>query len=113
MPYLKITFDLRVAEKPAGDILIACRSNAGFESFEESEENISAWIREDSYTEGMVEDSLKSLPREWDRHRAQDVLRNRTSRNHKTDDQRLSCRRHRSTENQRPGMRIIPEGRTQ
>ena len=60
MNYLQIEFEIENAVE--NEILIALLSNAGFESFEETDGSLKAFIKEEGFTENSLEDILKIVP---------------------------------------------------
>jgi ribosomal protein L11 methyltransferase len=60
MNYLQIEFEIENAVE--NEILIALLSNAGFESFEEAEDSLKAFIKEVGFVEDSLEDILKIVP---------------------------------------------------
>ncbi len=60
MNYLQIEFEIENdVEK---EILIALLSNAGFESFEEADRSLKAFIKEEGFTEDSLQDILNIVP---------------------------------------------------
>ena len=60
MNYLQIEFEINnAAEK---EILIALLANAGFESFEETDKSLKAFIKEEGFTENPLQDILNIVP---------------------------------------------------
>lgn len=60
MNYLQFEFEIENAVE--NEILIALLSNAGFESFEESDNSLMAFIKEEGYVEDSLEEILKIVP---------------------------------------------------
>ena len=60
MNYLQIDFEIENALE--NEILIALLSQTGFESFEEADNSLKAFIKEDAFTEDSLEDILKIVP---------------------------------------------------
>ena len=60
MNYLQIEFEIENAVE--NEILIALLSNAGFESFEEGDNSLKAFIKEEGFVEDSLEDILKIVP---------------------------------------------------
>lgn len=60
MNYLQIEFEIENAVEK--EILIALLANAGFESFEETEKSLKAFIKEKGFTEDSLTDILNIVP---------------------------------------------------
>ncbi len=60
MNYLQFEFEIENAVE--NEILIALLSNAGFESFEENDNSLMAFIKEEGYAEDSLEEILKIVP---------------------------------------------------
>ena len=60
MNYLQLEFEIE--NDVESEILIALLSQAGFESFEEADNSLKAFIKEDEFNEGSVEEILKIVP---------------------------------------------------
>jgi ribosomal protein L11 methyltransferase len=60
MNYLQIEFE--TINEGESDILVALLAEAGFESFEETENSLLAFIKEDGFDEGSLEEILKVVP---------------------------------------------------
>lgn len=60
MNYLQIEFE--TLKEGESEMLIALLADAGFESFEETENSLLAFIKEDGFEEGSLEDILKLVP---------------------------------------------------
>lgn len=60
MNYLQVEFEIENAVE--NEILIALLSHAGFESFEEAENSLKAFIKEEGFAEESLEDILKIVP---------------------------------------------------
>jgi ribosomal protein L11 methyltransferase len=60
MNYLQIEFEIENAVE--SEILIALLSQAGFESFEEADNSLKVFIKEDGFVEDSLEDILKIVP---------------------------------------------------
>jgi ribosomal protein L11 methyltransferase len=60
MNYLQVEFEIENAVE--NEILIALLSNAGFESFEEADGSLKAFIKEEGFTEDSLEEILKIVP---------------------------------------------------
>jgi ribosomal protein L11 methyltransferase len=60
MNYLQFEFVINNAVE--NEILIALLSNAGFESFEETENRLKGFIREEAFTEAALDEILKIIP---------------------------------------------------
>ena len=60
MNYLQIEFEIENTVE--NEILIALLSNAGFESFEEADKSLKAFIKEEGFTEDSLQDILNIVP---------------------------------------------------
>ena len=60
MNYLQVEFG--AVKKNQAEILIALLADAGFESFEETENSLLAFIKEDDFEEGCLNEILKIVP---------------------------------------------------
>jgi len=60
MNYLQIDFE--TINEGESEILVALLAQAGFESFEETEISLLAFIKEEGFTEDILEDILKTVP---------------------------------------------------
>ncbi|MBK7306281.1 MAG: hypothetical protein IPI88_04100 [Chitinophagaceae bacterium] len=60
MNYLQIEFE--TLKEVESEMLVALLADAGFESFEETENSLLAFIKEDGFEEGSLEDILKLVP---------------------------------------------------
>lgn len=60
MNYLQIEFEIKNAAE--NEILIALLTNAGFESFEETDKSLKAFIKEKGFTEYLLKDILNIVP---------------------------------------------------
>jgi ribosomal protein L11 methyltransferase len=66
MNYLQFEFNIKSAVE--NELLIALLTNAGFESFEEEEGLLKAFIKEDEYAESELSDILKIVPVEYNKN---------------------------------------------
>lgn len=60
MNYLQIEFEIKNAAE--NEILIALLANAGFESFEEADKSLKAFIKEEGFTENSLQDIINIVP---------------------------------------------------
>ena len=60
MNYLQIEFE--TLQEGQAEILVALLAETGFESFEETDKSLKAYIQETNFTENSLEDTLKIVP---------------------------------------------------